>query len=288
MPPKPKRRREPKTVTEDTRDRNWVFTLNNYTREECDFIVAWSAKWKYGVVGFETGESGTPHLQGALWLLNSMTFRAVKAKLPRAHVEPMDYETSAAYCAKDGDLLVDNKPPVVRQGRRTDLDRAKEMLAEGKSMETIALNVNYQAARHAELILRHKRYESRWMADRVVIWVWGGPGTGKTRWAMSHPDSYLKDHSKWWQNYDGHGCVVFDDWRKDTCPWAQLLRWLDKYNYYGETKGGYVEIKATTIIVTAPTAPDVMFKDLDENLAQLTRRIDHVYEASELPEIEPV
>eukprot|EP00798_Chlamydomonas_sp_ICE-L_P029329 gene29329-8883_t len=44
------------------KSRNWCFTLNNY----CDNDIATIAEWsvRYVIFGKETGEEGTPHLQG--------------------------------------------------------------------------------------------------------------------------------------------------------------------------------------------------------------------------------
>lgn len=44
------------------RVRRFCFTLNNYTKEEEDYLQAFPCTWL--VMGKEVGESGTPHLQG--------------------------------------------------------------------------------------------------------------------------------------------------------------------------------------------------------------------------------
>lgn len=46
------------------KSRNWIGTLNNYTELEYSRTMAWaSEKCQYCVIGKETGEEGTPHLQ---------------------------------------------------------------------------------------------------------------------------------------------------------------------------------------------------------------------------------
>lgn len=45
------------------RNRTWVFTLNNYTKEEEEALME-SEYADYIVFGREVGEEGTPHLQG--------------------------------------------------------------------------------------------------------------------------------------------------------------------------------------------------------------------------------
>lgn len=59
--------------TGESRSRNWFFTLNNYKLEEID-------DFKIGNYVFqeETGENGTPHLQGSLFFDNAKTFSQMK------------------------------------------------------------------------------------------------------------------------------------------------------------------------------------------------------------------
>jgi hypothetical protein len=87
----------------------WVFTLNNYTRLEYDALLRHVQSFKYIVVGKETGESGTPHLQG-FFILNSR-FRLIQVKslpgLNRAHFERTGGTSGQAstYCKKEGDFI---------------------------------------------------------------------------------------------------------------------------------------------------------------------------------------
>lgn len=91
-----------------SKGRNYCFTVNNWTEEELEqmtrgFEVS-GCKW---VIGKEVGESGTKHLQGAVFYKNPRSFEAVKKELPRAHIEKCKgtWEQNYEYCTKDKDIL---------------------------------------------------------------------------------------------------------------------------------------------------------------------------------------
>lgn len=85
--------------TNITKARGYCFTLNNYTAEDIDNLV--KLEIEYGFQE-ETGESGTPHLQGYLYYPNAVSFETVKKLLPRAHIEKMqNLAKSRNYCRKE-------------------------------------------------------------------------------------------------------------------------------------------------------------------------------------------
>jgi len=83
---------------------NFVFTLNNYTSEEYTSLIERLKICRWACVAKETGESGTPHLQGAVVIGKQVAFSTVKTwpGLSRAHLEPMrgTPQDSLAYCSK--------------------------------------------------------------------------------------------------------------------------------------------------------------------------------------------
>lgn len=272
----------------DKRNRNWVFTLNNYTEDDCAAVkVLAGSRCKYAVVGKEVGEMGTPHLQGALWLKNAMTRSALSSALPRAHLEAMVSDASATYCAKDGDLLVNNPPPCsIKPGARTDIARALALLDEGKRLDEIGRTVhNYQALRHAELVQKYTPCPRLHLPDKKVYWVYGPTGTGKTTFAYSLGPHYTKLPGNWWQDYAGEDVVVFDEFRPDFAPWSKLLFWFDNRSFPAETKGSYVHVTATKMVVTCPMHPEEMFADVKEDINQLLRRLT-IIRSEDLPRIE--
>jgi hypothetical protein len=109
------------------RVRRICFTLNNYSEEEYQDIIATPCKWM--IVAKETGESGTPHLQGAA-VLNAQTALSVVKTWPgwtRAHLEDMrgTVSDSITYCSKqDPNAFQKGDPP--KPGKRNDIHRVVE------------------------------------------------------------------------------------------------------------------------------------------------------------------
>ena len=90
--------------------KRWCFTLNNYTEGEVgliDEVLSSPDHVKYAVYGKETGDSGTPHLQGFILFTSNKRLNAVKSLISlRGHFETAKGNNSQAsdYCKKDGDF----------------------------------------------------------------------------------------------------------------------------------------------------------------------------------------
>lgn len=111
----------------------WCFTLNNPTEDEEQRVTDFcsSRHVVYGVFGRETGESGTPHLQGYVILNRSQRLSFLRARLSdRAHYEVANGTPQQAsdYCKKDGEFEEFGTLPVSSQGRRTELDAVVEWI----------------------------------------------------------------------------------------------------------------------------------------------------------------
>jgi Putative viral replication protein len=114
--------------------RRWVFTLNNFTDAEELAIndVISGVGVEYGVFGNEVGENGTPHLQGFVIFTAPRRLTWVRNNVcGRAHWEVArgTSQQAADYCKKDGDFVEHGTFPA-EQGKRTDLDRFKEWIAD--------------------------------------------------------------------------------------------------------------------------------------------------------------
>lgn len=95
---------------ENTRFRQWVFTLNNYSNEEYNNLINYfnnNSKIKDYIVGKEIGEKGTSHLQGYFVLKNATTFNVVNKLCKRWHIEKAKGTANEnySYCSKDNDYV---------------------------------------------------------------------------------------------------------------------------------------------------------------------------------------
>jgi len=81
------------------KNRNWCFTLNNYTQEDIKNFC--SSNYNY-VFQEETGKNGTPHLQGVIMYNNARTFTHMKKLNNKCHWEPCrNKQASISYCSKN-------------------------------------------------------------------------------------------------------------------------------------------------------------------------------------------
>jgi len=96
--------------------RNWVFTLNNYTKEQIDKLYKdLAAKSKSFIFGEEIGESGTPHLQGQV-CFKACTRAIENYREYGAHWEVQKGKLKEAtdYCKKDGNYWQYPIPKVLK------------------------------------------------------------------------------------------------------------------------------------------------------------------------------
>lgn len=136
-------------------------------------------------------------------------------------------------------------------------------------------------------------------ADRPeVVWIFGGPGVGKSRLAEAYARRvsggdyffHMPGSLKWWDGYFGQRCAVLDDLRRgDTFSaggFNYLLRVLDRYDLEVEVKGGTQRARWTHVVITGPVDPVSEFtyrqadgsERVEENIGQLIRRLARVIE----------
>lgn len=228
-----------------------------------------------GAIGTETcPTTQRKHLQIFITFRRKYTFKQLKKIVGDAHIE-ISKTNDWNYEIKEGNYeLEDNR----QQGKRSDLDEARESLAKRPCMrEVIPMLKSVQAIRMCELILNYSEPE-RPVQKINVIWCYGPSGSGKTRWAHENYEDLFRPVSfKFWQGYDGHASCLIDDFRRDWCTFKELILLLDIYPYRKECKGGSRQIQATTFIITCPWKHTELYRDYtEEDLYQLTRRITEI------------
>lgn len=274
-------------IDENTRSRDWCYTLNNWTEDEYQILIGLNEKAQYHIYGKEIGKQGTPHIQGYIYFKSQITFKSIKKKLPnRSHIEQTKGtpQQASAYCMKDKQYEEVGTLPQ-KQGKRSDLDNVRDVLAEtGKMAEVVQVATSYQSVRMAETILKYHEKKRNWKP--IVKWFHGPTGTGKSMTAYEElgEDCYTTmDTGKWWEGYDAHENVHIEDMRKDFLKFHQLLKLLDRYAYRIECKGASRQFLAKKIIITSCYSPTEMY-DTREDIGQLLRRIDEIkqFDALEL------
>jgi len=268
--------------------RNLVFTLNNPLEngglELCDWL---ESECSYVVIGCETGESGTFHWQGYTELRKPYRWATITGLAFRWHIERrMGSQAEAIkYSKKDDNYITHGKRR--EQGSRGDLDRIRRV-ADEDGMRVVCMVGNLQQIKVAEKYLSYNEIGRSWKPE--VTWIWGDSGTGKSKMAreITGEDVYTKNvGTKWWDGYDGHDDVIIDDFRDDWWPVTYMLALLDRYEMIVEYKGGQRQFRAQRIVITSCRAPDMCYRHTNEQITQLTRRIDKVINlVSDVSEVE--
>jgi len=259
--------------------RSWVYTINNYTLDEQ--LATEGIPCRYHIYGLETGENGTPHMQGYIEFGKVYRFAGVKKLLPRAHLEIRKgtRDEARAYCMKDNEYIEVGDWDLGGQGRRTDLNNIRQIALEG-GMRAVTTIAGIQGIRTAEKFLTYNEDPRDWKPE--VHWLWGKTGVGKSRTAREltgDEDTYTKnDGTKWWEGYDGHENVIMDDFRDSWWSITETLSLLDRYEKRVEYKGDLRQFRPKKIVITSLFPPGEQYKNTGECINQLIRRIDHVTE----------
>lgn len=260
---------------------------NKKTRGYCwtDFLLeedifAKFKNYEYLVAGQETcPETGKVHWQCYVYFKTPRSWKSIKKLLGERHFEPCKGNalSNYKYCSKDGNLIFeDGERP--QQGKRNDIERAKEIIMETGSMEKVLKECNtYQAIRIAEKAIVFMEPKRMWKTE--VFWYYGKTGSGKSKTALEEANAETcwisSDTLKWWDGYDAHENVVIDDFRKDYCTFHKLLRILDRYPLRIEYKGGSRQLLAKKIWITSAYPPQQVYQTR-EDIGQLLRRIDKI------------
>lgn len=93
------------------RARSWCFTINNPSETDKSEIEKCNGEYLYQE---ECGENGTNHYQGVIKFKNAISFKSMKKKLTRAHLEvTKNLKASVKYCSKKetriGDIICNSE-----------------------------------------------------------------------------------------------------------------------------------------------------------------------------------
>lgn len=256
--------------------KNICFTHNNYQAEDEERyrnLVPSTAK--YVLFGREVGESGTPHLQGLILLTETKSYSELHQLLPGAHITgTRSVIRSLKYCKKDGDFEEHGECPRVsdRKSLSTCGEVSRYVQQHGVRKARQVYHEEWSSRGH--IIMRNLYMPGRNRVDIECVWIWGPPGTGKSRLAHQIlPNAFRKNpRTKWWHGYEFEKSCIIDDFAPDGVNIDYLLRWLDRYPCRVETKGGEMELYAEQFVITSNFMPEECYPN-HKQLPALMRRI---------------
>lgn len=278
----------------------WSFTINNWTPEEKNGIdgLVEGGKATYVCYGLEVGAEGTPHIQGYIEFARKRRLGGVRELLGgRAHVTGSNGtgEQNKDYCGK-GEQSKDEWDEfkklgpnwginaeffefgeIKSQGKRTDLERVKETIDNGGTIDELW-------DQHFGSMVRYERSFKKYRGRTIkrnssitpeIYVLWGPTGTGKSRFPrMVDPDLFSVPDVKlkWWDGYEGDEVIIFDDFDGKEVQIADFLRMTDRYHVQVAVKGSFEPLMARRIWISSNTSPDDWFPNETQVKRDAVRR----------------
>ena len=285
--------------------REWVFTINNYTKKDLEAIE--NLKSRYIVYAPEVGENGTPHLQGYVVFKDQKTLSAVKKILTRAHLEPRAEKSSPKEARQyivgpyfnqlTGKSKPENKDAVEvgtlpEQGKRNDLKGFRDAIKSGKRGRDLSddyLEIRAKFPKLEQTLVNEEdqqraieQYKAGFCPEVHVRW--GEPGTGKSRYVYDkhRPEDIYElnigdgcNKSVWWDGYKGEEVILINDFDGEL-GWKYLLRLLDRYPFRMQVKGSHCWRLCKYIYITSNDPPERWYAQYKSE--PLMRRLTSVTE----------
>ena len=260
------------------RSRSCCFTYHDYHLDGAEqrFMRYAQECSRYMVLGFEVcPETGRQHIQGYVAWENPRSLNKFQTDigLKRFHFEitrgtPLQ---ASEYCKKDGKFWEYGTLP--QQGERTDWQKAINDLDNGLDIRTVVS----EQPQLLPAIRSLEKYKNLTMKsthrDVNVIFIFGSPGTGKTRFAWDYdPELYTKPEGQWWDGYTDQKTILLDDYQGDI-NYTQFLKVLDRYPINLPIKGGFVPANYTTVIITSNKNFNQWYNEPPQAIARRIRTV---------------
>lgn len=211
--------------------------------------------------------TGKLHYQGYVELLKRRALSSVKQILGdnKVHIERRHGSQKQAidYCKKEDTRYSD---PVEfgnprKQGKRTDLDTAVDLIREGARIIDVADECPNVMVRYSkgikELKFHYDKRDTKEFRKLTNTVIYGTPGSGKTKYVYDvEADIFKLDaaNNVWFDGYDGEKVLLIDDfygWIK----YGMLLNILDGYPLRLEIKGSFTWARWTKVYITSNVHP---------------------------------
>lgn len=264
------------------------------------FDIRWDIRecleWKsvkYLTIGFEHCKNGRPHYQGAVYFVNARACSGFMKCLPAGtnfRVAKGSEASNEEYTQKESTVLTIGVPQ--RQGQRTDLESLRiRIINEGATPAELVCEqgVDFKKLQFAEAVFRLAGNAPKRTWKTSIVWLWGGAGKGKSTVARSlmrniDASDIWTSAAKldYWQQYNGQETVWFDEFRSDKCTFTNLLQIFDSTPFECNVKYGSTQLLAKRIVVTSSMHPKDAYAGCAENVNQLLRRIEVIWNIDEL------
>ena len=297
--------------------RKYQITINNplehgFSHEQLKQILSTFRNIAYWCMCDEIGEQGTYHTHLYLYSLNAILYSTVHLRFYGCHIEAAKgtHRENRDYVRKDGKWLTDGKHetnlsdtfeengelPPERDKRESVSEEILGMIEDGASNAEIirqhpgAMN-RLQHIEKTRQTLLEERYRKEWRTLDVT-YVWGKPGTGKTRYFMEkygYENVYrVTNYDHPYDNYQGQDVLIFDEYRSSR-PITEFLDLLDGYPVmlpcrYADKVACYTRVVIISNIPLEQQYPNVQ-REEPVTFAALKRRIHQVIEF--LPDDDP-
>jgi len=241
-----------------SRDHCW--TLNNYTDEEVEHIK--QVECRYLVFGKEIAPTtGTPHLQGYIYLHQPQSLMQLKALLgPRVSFKDAygNVLQNTNYTCKDEDIWKKGKAP--KQGKRNDFGAVRDCIRKTNLNDHELLKhhpgcvgrypkfiEHCREVYHPYLVTaQYKDFNKPFFTDFKTMVFVGPPRIGKTQFALAHFErpffcTHLDQLPKF--KPDFHDGMVFDDVDFSLIPRSQQIFITD----WDQPRAIHIRYKVTEI-----------------------------------------
>jgi len=172
-------------------------------------------------------------------------------------------------------------------GKRNDLLLVKAAIDDGNGIRDLWDDHFPNMVRYGRSLTDYKRLKTEPRTEPPMVMVlWGPTGTGKTRFAHTLGAYFCgnfygvyvappaKASGRYYDDYDGHDVIIFDEFYGYTMPWTQLLTITDRYPSVLPTHGGAGRQNvAKLIIFTSNKHPFFWYNQDKINWTPFCRRI---------------
>lgn len=227
----------------------------------------------------EIGAGGLHHWQIVVAFKNRLTINQAKAYfVPQAHIELSRSDAADQYVHKDETAIPETRFEIgeknFHRNSKVDWEHVLRYAKEGH----FSLIPDDIVVRHYNSLkrIRVDHVQPVWRDEITVRVFWGGSGLGKTRraWHESGLAVYAKDPcTKWWDGYQGQENVIIDEFTGSIAI-NHILRWLDRYPCFVETKGCTTPLLARNFWITSNVDPREWYKEANsDQVKALLRRL---------------